>query len=72
VVDSDDEFLEITATARIIIPITTANTTAFDEPPLLLDPDAETLAGAATDLVAAEIDDAEDLDDPLTGTAGIE
>jgi len=72
VVDSEDEFREITATARIIIPTTTATTTAFEDPLPLLELGDEVRDTAAGDFGAVEIDEIEALDEPLTGTAGIE
>ena len=72
VVDSEDEFRDITATARMIIPTTTATTTAFDEPlplPELVDKVRDAAAG---DFGSVEIDEIEALEDPLTGNAGIE
>jgi hypothetical protein len=72
VVDSEDEFREITATARIIIPTTTATTTAFEDPLPLLELGEEVGDAAAGDFGAVEIDEIEALGDLLTGAAGIE
>jgi hypothetical protein len=71
VVDSEEEFREITVTARIIIPTTTATTTAFDEPPPVLELGDKIRDAAASDFGAVEIDEIEALDEPLIGTAGI-
>jgi hypothetical protein len=71
VVESDDEFLEITAIAKTKIPTTTAIITAFDDPLLLLLAD-EDLVEEVEGLGVVEIEETDDLEDPLTGTAGIE
>jgi hypothetical protein len=71
VVESDDEFLEITAIAKTKIPTTTAIITAFDDPLLLLSA-ADDLGVGVEGLGVVEIEDTDDLEDPLTGTAGIE
>ncbi|CAB4587967.1 unannotated protein [freshwater metagenome] len=71
VVESDDEFLEITAIAKTKIPTTTAIITALDDPLLLLLAD-EDLGVEVEGLGVVEIEETDDLEDPLTGTAGIE
>jgi hypothetical protein len=71
VVESDDEFLEITAIAKTKIPTTTAIITALDDPLLLLLAD-EDLVEEVEGLGVVEIEETDDLEDPLTGTAGIE
>jgi hypothetical protein len=71
VVESDDEFLEITAIAKTKIPTTTAIITALDDPLLLLLVD-EDLGVEVEGLGVVEIEETDDLEDPLTGTAGIE
>jgi len=71
VVESDEEFLEITAIAKTKIPTTTAIITALDDPLLLLLVD-EDLGVEVEGLGVVEIEDTDDLEDPLTGTAGIE
>ena len=70
---SEDELLEITTTARIKIPTTTAVIMPFDEPELLalldcLEEYAELDAGFGV----VEIVETDERDEPLTGTAGIE
>jgi hypothetical protein len=71
VVESDEEFLEITAIAKTKIPTTTAIITAFDDPLLLLSA-ADDLGVGVEGLGVVEIEETDDLEDPLTGTAGIE
>jgi hypothetical protein len=72
VVESDDEFLEITAIAKTKIPTTTAIITAFDDPLLLLLLADADLVLEVEGLGVVEIEETDDLEDPLTGTAGIE
>jgi hypothetical protein len=72
VVDSEDEFFEITATAKITIPNTTAIMIPFEEPVSLLLAFFEEYEEPDAGFGVVEIVDTEDLDDPLTGTAGIE
>ena len=67
---SEDEFLEITTTARIKIPTTTAVIIPFDEPELLL-LDFEEYE-PPEDFGVVEIVETDERDEPLTGTAGIE
>jgi hypothetical protein len=72
VVESDDEFLEITAIAKTKIPTTTATITALDDPLLLELLADEGLGVEVEGLGVVEIEETDDLEDPLTGTAGIE
>jgi hypothetical protein len=72
VVESDEEFLEITAIAKTKIPTTTAIITAFDDPLLLLLLADADLVLEVEGLGVVEIEETDDLEDPLTGTAGIE
>ena len=67
---SEDEFLEITTTARIKTPTTTAVIIPFDEPELLL-LDFEEYE-LPKDFGVVEIVETDERDEPLTGTAGIE
>jgi len=67
---SEDEFLEITTTARIKIPTATAVIIPFDEPELLL-LDFEEYELPEEVFGVVETVETDERGEPLTGTAGI-